>query len=350
MPIGVESRTLWGNYPDDLEAERRWAAAEHVNDRSSERPLSVDVAVVGGGNAGLSAAIAATERGARVAIVQKLPEPGGKSSLAIGSISAAGTSLQRERGIADDHERHMQDLRARIAAGGIAPLSMRKLELAVRHGADAIERLIGIGVEFTGPHPELPSETWRMQVISPDARALVQALSDRAAKLGVAVLTDWSADRLLVDGADGSDAIGVSGARGDVFARRVVLASGDFSAAGRLGALAPAGSEFAFRSWASGDGHLMAQSVGAQLTDLEVPLRVQLRTMEWPHIEPIPRLFRPVASWWIGPGIGGWTRPASRHAGSRRTATRKSSSSPTLRCCGAYRRAEKTRRPRATRG
>ncbi len=25
LPVGVESRTLWGNYPDDVEAERRWA-------------------------------------------------------------------------------------------------------------------------------------------------------------------------------------------------------------------------------------------------------------------------------------------------------------------------------------
>lgn len=25
LPIGVESRTLWGSYPDDVEAERRWA-------------------------------------------------------------------------------------------------------------------------------------------------------------------------------------------------------------------------------------------------------------------------------------------------------------------------------------
>jgi catechol 2,3-dioxygenase-like lactoylglutathione lyase family enzyme len=25
LPVGIESRTLWGNYPDDIEAERRWA-------------------------------------------------------------------------------------------------------------------------------------------------------------------------------------------------------------------------------------------------------------------------------------------------------------------------------------
>jgi catechol-2,3-dioxygenase len=25
LPIGIESRTLWGNYPEDVEAERRWA-------------------------------------------------------------------------------------------------------------------------------------------------------------------------------------------------------------------------------------------------------------------------------------------------------------------------------------
>jgi fumarate reductase flavoprotein subunit len=265
------------------------AGRESPGGSAGGRPDTYDVVVVGAGNAGMMAAIQAAEAGARVAILQKLPRPGGKSSLAIGSISAAGTSLQRARGISDDDDRHWQDLKARIAAGGIEPLSMPKLELAVRHGAETIERLVTLGVQLTGPHPELPGEAWRMHVVWPDARALVRALARRADQLGITLICDWPVDSLVVDQ---GRVVGARGPRGITLARQsVVLASGDFSAPGRLSDVSPRGSDYAFRPWASGDGQLMARAIGAALTHLGEPLRAQLRTVDWPHIEPNPKLF-----------------------------------------------------------
>ena len=248
---------------------------------------TADVVVIGSGDAGLMAAIEAADQGAKVIVLQKLAEPGGKSALAIGSISAAGTSMQRARGIVDNAEIHLRDLKDRIAHGTVPPLAMDKIELAVLHGAAAIERLLELNVQFSGPHPEMADELWRMHVITPDARALLSTLAQQARARGVRLRGDWSADRLLTDPT--GRVIGVSGSRGDVFARQsVVLATGDFSAAPRLGEVAPEGHERAFRPWASGDGHYLAQSVGARITHLDRPLRPQLRSVDWPHIEPHP--------------------------------------------------------------
>jgi fumarate reductase flavoprotein subunit len=76
------------------------------------RDLEVDVLVVGAGGAGLAAAIAAHDKGAVVAVVEKLARPGGNTALSTGSIPGAGTRFQRAAGIEDDAERFRNDLLA----------------------------------------------------------------------------------------------------------------------------------------------------------------------------------------------------------------------------------------------
>lgn len=70
------------------------------------------VIVVGAGTAGLPCAIAAAEAGARVLLIDKHHRLGGTLHYSTGHLSAAGTSLQRERGIDDTVEQHLADLAA----------------------------------------------------------------------------------------------------------------------------------------------------------------------------------------------------------------------------------------------
>ena len=60
-----------------------------------------DVIVVGAGAAGLSAAIAAADAGARVLIVEADRQIGGSSRLSGGHFYAAGTSVQAAAGLTD---------------------------------------------------------------------------------------------------------------------------------------------------------------------------------------------------------------------------------------------------------
>ena len=77
---------------------------------------NVDLIVVGAGTAGMPCAITAAEVGGRVAVVEKTADVGGSLHLSAGSMAAAGTRRQRERGIDDDAETHVEDI-MRITAG-----------------------------------------------------------------------------------------------------------------------------------------------------------------------------------------------------------------------------------------
>jgi succinate dehydrogenase/fumarate reductase flavoprotein subunit len=53
-----------------------------------------DVVVAGGGGAGLAAAVEASSLGAKVLLLEKRPQLGGTTSIAVGSFTAPGTSLR----------------------------------------------------------------------------------------------------------------------------------------------------------------------------------------------------------------------------------------------------------------
>lgn len=68
---------------------------------ASLEQLSCDVLVVGGGGAGICAALSAAEQGAQVIIAEKMGYFGGATIMSSGKIPAVGTSLQAERGVED---------------------------------------------------------------------------------------------------------------------------------------------------------------------------------------------------------------------------------------------------------
>ncbi|MDF0543649.1 FAD-dependent oxidoreductase [Sphingobium sp. H39-3-25] len=68
-----------------------------------------DVIVVGAGTAGVPAAVAAAERGLRVALVEAADDIGGTLVLSGGSISGAGTPMQQAAGVEDSPDQHFAD-------------------------------------------------------------------------------------------------------------------------------------------------------------------------------------------------------------------------------------------------
>jgi len=69
-----------------------------------------DVAVIGSGFAGLSAAYEAAKLGKRVLLIDKMPNPGGNSVMNAGQIAAVGSPNQEKAGIKDSVELMKQDM------------------------------------------------------------------------------------------------------------------------------------------------------------------------------------------------------------------------------------------------
>src|SRR3990172_6257808 len=116
----------------------------------AEEPF--DLIVIGGGTAGIPAAIFAADRGAQVVIIEKAPKVGGTLYLSGGMIAAANTVFQKAKGIEDSPDAHYEDI-MRINNHTSDPVLTR---LWADHGGPTINWLaengftIGDGQPVTG--------------------------------------------------------------------------------------------------------------------------------------------------------------------------------------------------------
>ena len=193
-----------------------------------------DVVVVGGGGAGLAAAIEAGRAGARVVLLEKNPALGGTTLRSVGSITATGTELQARAGIEDSTQAHFEDL-ALFNIAAVANADSRDntdlRRVLVENAPDAIRFLSDMGIVFFGPMSEAPHRVPRMHNVLPHASAFIRNMAREAARAGVDIFVNARAETLLRDGKR------VTGVRGDVNGAKqefmaaggVVLAAGDFS-------------------------------------------------------------------------------------------------------------------------
>lgn len=252
-----------------------------------EGSINADVVVIGGGSAGLAAAAEAARLNRRVVVVEKNPELGGSSRLAVGLLMAAGTRLQRRAGIADSEERYLAELNEIAQAQGITTGGWQR-KLLAENSAETVDFLESIGVDFIGPLAQPPFKVKRFHQALPDGRAYIHCLERHCRKLGVRILLGRRVSRLLLSGnrVGGIEVRNVWGNNEHLSGSEgIVLASGDFSAnhflRGRyLGD--NVSSIDAYNPTATGDGHLLALDMGAAI--VPSPERVaELATISFPR-------------------------------------------------------------------
>ena len=269
--------------------------------------VETDVVVVGGGGAGLAAAIEAARAGARVILLEKNPQLGGTTLRSVGSVTATGTIFQARAGITDSPAAHAEDLmlfnRARLADAD-ARDNPELRRLLVETIPDTMAFLIELGIVFFGPMPEPPHRAPRMHNILPHSRGFIFHMRRHAVKAGVDIRTGMRATELLREGGrvNGVQALG-GGGQGthDFIARRgVVLAAGDYSAAEEIKArfIAPdlAAIE-GINPTSTGDGHTMALAAGAEIVNGDVMAGPEIRFVAPTRASLLDRLppWRPVA-------------------------------------------------------
>ncbi len=249
---------------------------------SAAATIVTDVLIVGSGAAGLSAAIEAAAHGASVVVVEKNPAVGGSTAWAIGSISAAGTDLQKKKGIRDE----IEDFRADMDKFK-SPLTTsdhpQLRDILARELGGNVNWLARLGVGFAGPFPEPPHGIERMHNILPAARLCVEALRRAAVRGGVNILTSARVTELLRSGGRvmGAMISRESGGVEEVHARRaVILATGDYSANKELKRLVlptERAEVDGVNPTATGDGHLLGLSVGGHLVNMDAVHGMSLR-------------------------------------------------------------------------
>ena len=253
-----------------------------------------DVIVVGGGGSGLAAAVSAAENGASVLLLEKQPDLGGATGIAVGSLTANRTRLQRQAGIKDSLEAHAEDV-AKFAPAEIEARNhegMRRFFLS--HTAETFDWLSKMGLRFLGPNPEPPNRVARMHNVIPGAKIYIETLYARLLRLGGQVLTGSPVTELIREEGRICGVIAqVAGKQTHFRANKgVILAAGDYANAPEIIARFK-GDRFkeieGIFPHAGGDGHLLAESAGARLINMDVTYGPELRFIA-PKTRPFQQL------------------------------------------------------------
>ena len=243
--------------------------------------LSYDVVVVGGGGAGLAAAIEAREGGASVLLIEKNPALGGSTAWSIGSVTSSGTPHQRKRGIVDNSADHWADMPG--FAGDLDGRDNAELRRILCDEIPAtFQWLLDSGVRFMGPMPEPPHRQPRMHNVLPNSRSFIYHLGRRARRAGVEIRTGLRVTALLREGGrvTGVDAEGDGGllrARGR---GGVILAAGDFTNGPEFKARFMGAQEAKVEGvnlTATGDGQRLGESLGATIVNGDLALGPEIR-------------------------------------------------------------------------
>lgn len=237
---------------------------------------SADIVVVGGGLAGVSAAIKARENGASVILIEKQDVMGGSSALSGGGIGATETAVQQEYGIEDHNADWLELWHQRQDTSRVKSQypDYDRVEALIRDSHNTIDWFQSLGYEFRRPEGFGVDPVERLHYNGPEGNGstMMKFLSDKAQEKGVEVLTGTRAVSLIqndqgeITGVTAEDKTGTL----QLDAKAVILACGGFAHSQQLlERFTPEAAAYEKYSVSgagnTGDGVNMAEAVGAAL-------------------------------------------------------------------------------------
>ncbi len=185
----------------DVEALKNAEVAEAVP--TEEATIDTDLVIIGGGGAGMTAAIKAAEYGLDVTLVEKMSFMGGAISISGGNQVVSGSQMQKDLGVTDDSAQSMID---DFMANG-ANLNVPELiTLYAENVGETSDWLQSIGVTFNlegGLHKLAEYSYDRELAYEGSGAGAAEAMRGLVAEAGTNVLLNTRATELISDGNGG---------------------------------------------------------------------------------------------------------------------------------------------------
>jgi len=242
------------------------ASGEHV-----EEELTTDVVVVGGGGAGMSAAVRLAELGQQVILFEKASFLGGAISVSGGNQVIMGSQLQADNGVEDDS---VESMVADFEANGANKNNEEILTLFAENVGAATDWLVAsCGIEFDAGLHQLGEYSHNRELAYTGGGAgFAERMRKAVERSGAAVYLSTKVESLLVeDGAVvGVKAVSTDGTKEyTVHAANVVLATGGYGNNKDMLTDEMKSALYYGPSTSTGDGIRMAEAVNAQTANME---------------------------------------------------------------------------------
>ncbi len=204
-----------------------------ASDTSEEKAVleddEADVVIIGAGGAGLSAAKAAAEAGAKVIVLEKMAFVGGNTNYATGGLNAAYTEQQKAKGITDSVEQFYED----TMKGGKNLNNPELVRVLANNSASTVEWLISLGADLSdvGRMGGSTNNRTHRPTGGAGVGAHLVSVLDKAAEEVADIRTNSRVVALSYDdkGVNGVDVETADGAY-HISAKAVVIATGGFGA------------------------------------------------------------------------------------------------------------------------
>ena len=239
----------------------------------AESIIETDVAIIGGGGAGIPAAIEVARAGGACVVTEQANECGGTAAISGGGCCIVGTPLQKAEGIDDTPDMAFEDW---IKWGGGAADEVWARFYLEHTLHDLYHWAEGCGAKWVDMKFQEGNRVLRWHRPDNNGLGLMTALIGHAQKQpNITIMTSTSAEKLLTqNGRVSGVTVKRNGAAVDIHAKAVVVATGGFNS--NLEMVLQHRPEFKeFRVMegsgfgAKGEGHKMIQELGGYFTHME---------------------------------------------------------------------------------
>lgn len=269
--------------------EKLKVKADETETEKEDSVLDTEVAIIGAGGAGLAAAVSAHQNGAKVIVIEKMPNVGGNTIISGSAFNAVDEKRQSAQGIEDSIEKHY----TQTYEGGDKQGDPELVRVLVENAYPTIEWLESLGMEFKDTVFTVLGALWPRshKPIEPLGTGYINTYMNyiNEHKDDIQILTETEAKELVVSADGRVTGFLAEGNKGKVTvnaSKGVIIATGGFGSnvemRDQYNKIWPTLTDIKTTNHkgATGDGIIMAEKIDASIVQME---NIQLLPMGDPE-------------------------------------------------------------------